>query len=71
MINRWFPLAYVLSNLNRRTGLHDAYPFALLPRVIDKLRFIHDVIWEPEAFAADRPEPPAPCSLPVEARSAG
>ena len=30
MVERWFPLTYVLNNLNRGMGLQDAYPFVLL-----------------------------------------
>jgi len=44
MIERWFPLTYVLNSLNRSMGTPDGYPFALAPPVIDKLRFIHKVI---------------------------
>jgi hypothetical protein len=44
IIERWFPLTYVLNNLNRGMGLLDAYPFVLPAPAIDKLRFIHDVI---------------------------
>jgi hypothetical protein len=49
MIDRWFPLTYVLNNLNRGLGLPDGYPFVLSPEVIAKLRFIHETI----ADAAD------------------
>jgi hypothetical protein len=44
MIERWFPLTYVLNNLNRGLGMPDAYPFVLPLVAIDKLRFIHDAI---------------------------
>jgi hypothetical protein len=44
LIDRWYPLTYALNNLNRGLGLPDAYPFALSPAVIDKLRFVHDTI---------------------------
>jgi hypothetical protein len=43
-VESWFALAYVLNNLNRGFGLQDAYPFVLSPPVIEKLRFVHDVI---------------------------
>ena len=49
----WFPLTYVLNNLNRGLGVPDAYPFVLSPPVIEKLRFVHDVI------AASAPARPA------------
>jgi hypothetical protein len=33
-----------LNSLNRSMGMKDAYPFVLSPRVLEKLRFVHDVI---------------------------
>jgi hypothetical protein len=30
--------------LNRSLGLADAYPFTLAPKVVEKLRFVHNVI---------------------------
>jgi len=45
-IEAWFPLTYVLNNLNRGLGLVDGYPFVLSPPVIEKLRFVHDTIEE-------------------------
>jgi hypothetical protein len=44
VIDSWFPLTYVLNNLNRGLGLPDGYPFVLSPAAIEKLRFVHDVI---------------------------
>ena len=44
MINDWFPLTYVLNNLNRGLGAPDAYPFVLSAPAIAKLRFVHDTI---------------------------
>jgi hypothetical protein len=44
LIERWFPLTFVLNNLNRSMGLKDAYPFVLPPPALDKLRFIHELI---------------------------
>ena len=41
----WFPLTYVLNNLNRGLGLPDAYPFVLSVPVVEKLRFVHDTVW--------------------------
>jgi hypothetical protein len=53
LIADWFPVAYVLNNLNRGMGLPDAYPFVLSAPAIEKLRFVHDVI------ASAPIEPPA------------
>jgi hypothetical protein len=44
MMKRWFPLTYALNSLNRSLGMPDAYPFALAPPVVEKLRFVHRVI---------------------------
>ena len=44
LIDSWFPLTYVLNNLNRGLGLIDAYPFVLSPAVVAKLRFVHAVV---------------------------
>lgn len=44
LIESWFPLTYVLNNLNRGLGQSDAYPFVLPPAAIEKLRFVHDTI---------------------------
>ncbi|AST35553.2 putative zinc-binding metallopeptidase [Ralstonia solanacearum] len=44
LMQRWFPLTYVLNSLNRSLGLADGYPFTLATPVIDKLRFVHRVI---------------------------
>jgi hypothetical protein len=55
IIDRWFPLTYVLNNLNRGMGLQDAYPFILPPPVLDKLRFIHELIGKAQ-HAKERPK---------------
>ncbi|WP_454721061.1 MULTISPECIES: zinc-binding metallopeptidase family protein [Cupriavidus] len=44
LMNRWYPLTYVLNSLNRSLGLADGYPFALSPTVVEKLRFVHEVV---------------------------
>jgi hypothetical protein len=44
LIERWYPLTFVLNNLNRGLGLADGYPFVLSDAVIDKLRFVHQTI---------------------------
>ena len=44
MIDSWHPLTYVLNNLNRGMGLPDGYPFVLSAPVIEKLRFVHELI---------------------------
>lgn len=55
MIASWFPLTYVMNNLNRGLGLPDGYPFVVSPPVVEKLRFIHETVVNfrpaPSAFA--------------------
>jgi hypothetical protein len=52
LIESWFPLTYVLNNLNRALGLPDGYPFVLSAPAIEKMRFVHDTVG---AAAASRP----------------
>lgn len=56
LMNRWFPLTYVLNSLNRSLGAPDSYPFALSPPVVAKLEFVHRVI-ESAAQARNRGSP--------------
>ena len=44
MVKSWVALTYVLNSLNRGLGRPDSYPFVLSAPVIDKLRFVHQVI---------------------------
>jgi hypothetical protein len=44
LMESWFPLTYMLNNLNRGLGLADAYPFVLSAPAIEKLRFVHETI---------------------------
>jgi hypothetical protein len=44
MVDAWFPLTYVLNELNRGMGLVDGYPFVLSQSAIDKLRFVHETV---------------------------
>jgi len=67
LIADWFPVAYVLNNLNRGMGLPDAYPFVLSAPAIEKLRFVHDVIAAAQIEAQPAPQStprPAPPSAP-------
>ena len=44
------PVAYVLNNLNRGLGQPDGYPFVLSTPVLEKLRYIHEVVgWAAES----------------------
>ena len=53
LIDSWFPLTYVLNNLNRGLGHADAYPFVLSPSAIAKLRFVDDVVGRARAVGTD------------------
>jgi len=44
LIAAWVPLTVALNSLNRSMGLADVYPFVLGEPVIEKLRFVHDVV---------------------------
>lgn len=44
LIASWYPLTYVLNNLNRGLGLPDGYPFVLSPPAVEKLRFVHETV---------------------------
>jgi hypothetical protein len=52
LIDSWLPVAYLLNNLNRGLGQPDSYPFVLSPAVIEKLRYVHDLV---EHASGDRP----------------
>jgi hypothetical protein len=55
----WLALSVGLNQLNRSMGMRDAYPFALTPAVIDKLRFVHDVCTQALAGRLGEPKPGA------------
>ena len=54
LIDSWFPLTYVLNNLNRGLGHGDAYPFVLSPTAVAKLRFVEDVVGRLKVGAAGK-----------------
>lgn len=45
LVQNWLPLEFAVNSLNRSVGQPDLYPFVLTPVVLDKLRFVHDLIW--------------------------
>lgn len=49
LVEQWVPLTLLVNSLNRSLGQEDAYPFALSPAALEKLRFVHDVICETRA----------------------
>ncbi|BCI52997.1 hypothetical protein NIIDNTM18_22750 [Mycolicibacterium litorale] len=46
IIEMWLPLSWALNMVNRSMGKGDLYPFVLAPPVLEKMRFIHNVIDE-------------------------
>ena len=44
MLADWISLTCALNCLNRGMGLADLYPFVIPPAVVEKLRFIHQVV---------------------------
>lgn len=43
-LDGWVALATTLNVLNRSMGFADAYPFTLQPKVVAKLRFVHQLV---------------------------
>jgi hypothetical protein len=52
LVAQWVPLTLLLNSLNRSLGQDDAYPFALTTQALDKLRFVHNVIYAPAPAVA-------------------
>jgi len=52
LVDEWYSLSYVLNNLTRGLGLPDAYPFVLSDPVIEKLRFVRDVMVNSRSIVA-------------------
>ena len=48
LIKNWLPLTYTLNSLSRGLGYADLYPFALSSPAIEKLRFVHEIINQPQ-----------------------
>ncbi|RDH75102.1 hypothetical protein DVS77_28595 [Mycolicibacterium moriokaense] len=46
IIDMWLPLSWALNMINRSMGKEDLYPFVLPAAVLEKMRFIHNVIEE-------------------------
>jgi hypothetical protein len=40
----WSAVTLALNSLNRSMGMKDAYPFVMSPTVLEKLRFVHELI---------------------------
>jgi hypothetical protein len=59
LLSAWYPLTIALNSLNRGMGLPDLYPFVLSESVVQKLRFVHDLIesrsWREAAELSSQP----------------
>jgi hypothetical protein len=49
IFDSWMPVSAVLNSLNRSMGIPDAYPFVVSPTVINKMKFIHELIRDQQA----------------------
>ena len=45
LVDRWLPISYALNAVSRSMGNNDLYPFVLSEPVIDKISFVHDLIF--------------------------
>jgi len=54
LTSSWNAVTLALNSLNRSMGMKDAYPFVLSPKVLEKLRFVHDLIQSRRAEKGDR-----------------
>jgi hypothetical protein len=54
LIDTWLPLTVAVNSLNRSMGMADLYPFALAPRVVEKLGFIHHLVHQPIQLTKDK-----------------
>ena len=44
IVSHWPAVACMINSLNRSLGMPDAYPFVTAPAVVEKLRFVHELI---------------------------
>ena len=44
IIDAWAPFVVAMNSVNRAMGRPDLYPFIIAPAVVEKLRFIHDLV---------------------------
>jgi hypothetical protein len=44
IVDCWLPLTYALNSISRSMGERDVYPFVLPLPVVEKLRFVHEVV---------------------------
>ncbi len=44
IVDAWAPFVVAMNSVNRAMGRADLYPFVIAPAVVEKLRFIHDLV---------------------------
>jgi len=66
LVDQWVPVTLLVNSLNRSLGQEDAYPFALSPGALDKLRFVHRVIQQHQQPQAAAPVPVSPAQPQAE-----
>jgi hypothetical protein len=52
IIDAWAPFVVAMNSVNRAMGRPDLYPFVLAPAVVEKLRFIHELVRGASAHSA-------------------
>lgn len=60
LVGQWVPVTLLVNSLNRSLGQNDAYPFALAPGAMRKLRYVHELIASLSAAAPAAQEPAQP-----------
>ncbi len=43
--NAWAPMSFAINSLNRSMGIPDAYPFVVSSVVVEKMKFIHKLVF--------------------------
>ena len=56
IVDAWAPFVVAMNSVNRAMGRPDLYPFIIAPAVVEKLRFIHDLVRGAAQSAASAPE---------------
>lgn len=49
IVQKCIPLTFAVNSINRAMGIPDVYPFVISPAIIEKLRFIHQLVWPQRA----------------------
>jgi hypothetical protein len=44
IIEAWLPTTFAVNSINRSMGLEDLYPFVISPKVVEKLKVVHQII---------------------------